>query len=296
LGVTIEAIHELPIQAQLGEGPIWSSNESALWFVDVSGKRVHRYAPKSRDHGSWPAPEKCSFIVPVRGGGFLVGLKTGLHRFEPRHGRFTHFASVEPHLAGNRLNDGAVDAQGMLWFGSMHDAETEASGSLYRLDRSGELLQLDTGYIVTNGPAFSPCGHVFYHTDSANRVIYAFDRSPTGELSNKQSFIVIEEDAGYPDGTTVDAEGCLWVALWRGWAARRYSPRGELLSSIRFPCANVTKLALGGDDLQTAYVTTASRGLSDAEREAQPLSGDLFSFRAPAPGMPLAELDLGPGG
>jgi D-xylonolactonase len=290
--MSIEAIHELPVRAELGEGPVWSSTESALWFVDVSGKRVHRYAPHSRNHRSWPAPEKCSFIVPIRGGGFLAGLKTGLHRFEPTQGTFTHFASVEPHLAANRLNDGAVDAQGMLWFGSMHDAETEASGSLFRLDRGGEVLKLDTGYIVTNGPAFSPCGKVFYHTDSPNRLVYAFDRSAAGELSNKRIFIAVEADAGYPDGTTVDAEGCLWVALWRGWAARRYSPQGELLSTVRFPCANVTKLALGGEDFQTAYVTTASRGLTSAERETQPLAGDLFSFHAAVPGMQSTELDL----
>jgi xylono-1,5-lactonase len=296
LGVNIEANHELSARAELGEGPVWRTAESALWFVDVSGKRIHRYAPAPRDHNSWPAPEKCSFIVPIRGGGFLVGLKTGLHRFDPAHGTFSHFASVEPHLAANRLNDGAVDAQGTLWFGSMHDGETDASGSLFRLDRGGELLKLDTGYIVSNGPAFSPCGNIFYHTDSANRVVYAFDRTAAGEILNKRVFVTIEASAGYPDGTTIDAEGCLWIALWRGWEARRYSPRGELLSTIRFPCANVTKLALGGEDLQTAYVTTAARGLSSVEREAQPLAGDVFSFRVQVPGLPGTELDLALGG
>ena len=290
--MSTEADHEWPVRAELGEGPVWLPGESALWFVDVSGRRVHRYAPASYQLSSWPAPAKCSFIVPVRGGGFLVGLKTGLHRFDPTQGTFQHFASVEPHLEHNRLNDGAVDAQGSLWFGSMHDAESEPSGSLFRLDRSGDLIQLDTGYIVSNGPAFSPSGAVFYHTDSANRVIYAFDRSVSGQLSNKRIFISIEPGAGYPDGTTVDAEGCLWVALWRGGAARRYSPRGELLSTVQFPCSNVTKLALGGKDLQTAYVTTAARGLSELELRTQALAGDLFSFRAPAPGLPTVELDL----
>ena len=290
--MTLEVTHELPVCAQLGEGPVWSSAEAALWFVDVVSRRVHRYVPTTRHHSSWPAPEKCSFVVPIHGGGYLVGLKTGLHRFEHTDGSFRHFASVEPHLTANRLNDGAVDAQGTLWFGSMHDAETDASGSLFRLDRGGRLFKLDTGYVVTNGPAFSPCGTVFYHTDSANRVIYAFDRSATGQIANKRVFITIEEDAGYPDGTTVDMEGCLWVALWRGWAVRRYSPQGERLASIRLPCANVTKLALGGEDLLTAYVTTAAHGLSGTERDAQPLAGDLFSFRAPVPGIRSSELEL----
>jgi D-xylonolactonase len=101
-----------------------------------------------------------------------------------------------------------------------------------------------------------------------------------------------ERLAVFPDGTTVDAEGCLWVALWDGWAVRRYSPRGELLATVRFPCAKVTKVAFGGQDNCMVYVTTAWEGLSAAERAAQPLAGDLFGFRAAVPGLPPAILDV----
>jgi D-xylonolactonase len=290
--MTVELTHVAAIGARLGEGPVWVSRTDALWFVDILGERVHRYQPATREHRMWPAPAKVSFVVPMQGGGFLAGLKTGLSRFDPDTGDFTHFATVEAHLPDNRLNDGYVDREGVLWFGSMDDSETQATGCLYSLSPDGRVVAHDDGYIVTNGPAFSPCGRFFYHTDSAHRVIFLFDRVSSGALSGKRVFVRIEEDAGYPDGTTIDSEGCVWVALWRGWAVRRYSPGGELLQTVRFPCANVTKIAFAGDGLRTAYATTASCGLSAAERAAQPRAGDLFSFQGPAPGLPANTLAL----
>jgi D-xylonolactonase len=285
--------HVCSVGAELGEGPVWVPRDDALWFVDIKGRQIHRYRPGSARRDVWEAPEKPGFIAPVRGGGFLVGLKNGLHRFDPESGEFAHFADVEPHLPDNRLNDGAVSPDGALWFGSMHDPETDSSGCLYRLDAGGgEPVSLDTGYVITNGPAFSPDGRVFYHTDTVQRVIYAFDRPTPGVISGKRIFIRIEDGAGFPDGTAVDAEGCAWIALWGGWGVRRYSPAGELLTTVRFPCANVTKVAFADDDRCSVYATTAWKGLSAAERAEQPLAGDLFFFRTDVPGLPSVEVDL----
>ena len=86
--------------------------------------------------------------------------------------------------------------------------------------------------------------------------------------------------------TTVDSEGCLWTGLFGGWGVRRYAPDGRLLQVVRFPVANVTKIAFGGPDLTTAYATTAAKGLDAAARNAQALAGGLFCFHAPAPGVP----------
>jgi xylono-1,5-lactonase len=279
------------VGAQLGEGPIWVMRDQALWFVDIIGENLHRYRPDNGRLDVWKAPAKISFALPVRGGGFVAGLKTGLHRFSPASGDFTHIMNAESHLPDNRPNDACIDSAGTLWFGSMHDLETEASGVLYQLDK-GLLVVHDSGYVVTNGPAFSPDGRTFYHTDSANRVVYAFDREVGGALANKRALMRLNDRDGYPDGTTVDAEGCLWIALWGGWAVRRYSPRGEHLATVQLPCAKVTKIAFGGADLQTAYVTTASTGLSPSEQAAQPQAGDLFSFRSSIAGLPSLECEI----
>lgn len=283
------------IGAELGEGPVWVERESALWFVDIKGHRLHRLQPSSGEVRSWPAPGPPGFLLPRASGGFVVGLKGGLYGFDPADGVWTALVEVEPHLPENRLNDGCVSPEGALWFGSMHDPEKHASGALYRLDASQGCVVLDEGYVVSNGPAFSPDGRTFYHTDSQARTVYVFDRPEPNLLTRKRVLLHIEEGSGVPDGTAVDAEGCLWIALWGGGCVRRYSPQGRLLASVAMPCTRVTKVAFGGEDLRTAYVTTARFGLREAERAAQPHAGDVFSFSAPVPGppQPLASVACG---
>jgi xylono-1,5-lactonase len=280
------------VGAELGEGPVWIERDAALWFVDIKGPRVHRFDPATGERRSWQAPAQCGFVLPLKRSALtlLAGLKTGLHEFDPATGRFTLFATVEPHLPDNRLNDGAVSPDGTLWFGSMDDFGKRPSGSLYRMNPGGRCVPLDSGYVVSNGPAFSPDGRTFYHTDTLERRVYAFDRDEPGTLTGRRVLIEIEKSGGLPDGTAVDAEGCLWIALWGGWAVRRYSPAGELLSQIRLPVANVTKVAFGGRDYSSVFVTTAWHGLAAAERAEQPLAGDLFCFDSDVPGQNSTEL------
>lgn len=278
----------LRADAQLGEGPVWRAEEDAVWFVDIKGRRIHRYEPVTGAAWSWAAPDQPGFIAPAAGGGWVAGLKSGLHRFDPKTG-FELMTTLEDPALDNRLNDGFVDPQGRLWFGSMHDGETNLTGALYRLDGQG-LKRMDTGYCITNGPAMSPDGRILYHTDTLQKTIYAFDVAANGDLSNKRVFARIEDGAGYPDGPAVDAEGCVWTGLYAGWGARRYSPKGEVVGFVKLPCANVTKIAFGGDDLKTVYATTAWKGLSDADRKAQPLAGGLFRFEVDVPGLPQNQM------
>ena len=280
-----------PGAAELGEGPVWRVDEAALWFVNIKGLAIHRLDTATGEVTSWPAPAQPGFIAPVAGGGWIAGLKTGLHRFEPATGAFTPLARFGPDRPGNRINDGAVDAQGRLWFGTMDDGEAEPTGALWRLDAEGPATRCDDGYVVTNGPAFSPDGATLYHCDSVARRIYAFDLAADGSLGPRRLFAELER--GYPDGPVVDAEGCLWVALWGGWGLNRYAPTGELIGHVALPVAQVTKAAFGGPDLRTVYCTTAWKGLSDAERFAQPLAGAVFSFRADVAGLAGNAVRLG---
>jgi len=271
-----------PLGCALGEGPVWWRD--ALWLTDIKQKTVHRFDPQHGQGQSWPAPSEVGFLAPLQNGHFIAGAKTGLYDFDPGTGDFVLICAVEPHRPSNRLNDGAVDSGGRLWFGSMDDAEDQPSGMLYRFYR-GSLAPMDSGYVINNGPAFSPDGGILYHTDTLERRIYAFDLREDGSLANKRVFVTIEEGAGYPDGPVVDSEGCLWTGLFGGWAARRYSPAGRLLESVDFPVANVTKLAFGGADLTTVYVTTARKGLDAGSLAAQPLAGGLFRFETRTPGQ-----------
>ena len=281
-----------PLGARLGEGPIWQASDCAVYFVDIKGRRIHRWSVDSGRRDSWPTPGQPGFLAPVDDDRFVCGLNDGLYFFEPSRPashRFTPLVEVEPQLPGNRLNDGYVDIQGRLWFGSMDDSELEQTGALYSLADGVGLASHDAGYVITNGPAMSPDGRTLYHTDTLARCVYAFDVGDDGNLAHKRTFLQIEPD-GYPDGMAVDAAGCLWVAMFGGWRIDRFSPQGEYLESVRFPCANITKLAFGGDDLRTVFVTTATKGLSPDDLRRQPLAGGLFSFHSPISGLPQNRL------
>ena len=271
-----------PLQCSLGEGPLWWGG--GVWFTDIKQNMVYRFDPSGGAPRSWPAPSQVGFLAPLANGHFIAGTKAGLQDFDPATGGFVMMRAVEPDCPGNRLNDGAVDAQGRLWFGSMDDGEAQPSGNLYRFHR-GALSVMDKGYVITNGPAFSPDGRVLYHTDTLARRIYAFDLDQDGGLANKRVFLEIENGGGYPDGPVLDQEGCVWTGLFGGWSVRCYSPQGQLKQTVSFPVANVTKLAFGGPDLKTVYATTARKGLNAAALAAQPLAGALFCFSADTPGQ-----------
>ena len=280
-----------PLQAELGEGPVWW--EGAVWFVDIKRRLIHRFDPETGATRSWDAPDQTGFLAPVEGGGFVAGVRSGLHRFDPDSGRFDLITTVEPDRPQNRLNDGHVDARGRLWFGSMDDSEGGKTGALYRWDGAGAPVRMDDDYGITNGPAVSPDGRTLYHTDTAAKEMYAFALGEDGGLSDFRLFRRFGDDEGYPDGCTADSEGCVWSAQFGGWGVRRYAPSGELRAVVRFPCANITKIAFGGADRMDVYATTARLHLSAQQREEQPLAGGLFRFRVDTPGQPQNALRLG---
>jgi D-xylonolactonase len=277
-----------PVAATLGEGPVWSVREQCLWFVDIKRQQLHRHTPGADGGRSWPLPGPAGFALPAESGDLLIGLPGELRRFDPRTGLSQTVLQLETDRPGNRLNDAHIDSAGRLWFGSMDDQESAASGALYAWHQ-GTLTRHDDGICITNGPVVSPDGRTLYHTDTVAREIHAFDLDADGRTSRKRLFLRCGDEPGWPDGSSVDAEGCVWVAFFGGWAVRRYAPDGRLLTTIALPCANATKLAFGGPDLRTAFVTTARKGLSADELAAQPLAGGLFTFTAPAPGLPATE-------
>ncbi len=269
------------VQAELGEGPVWDAAREAIWFVDIKGRKLHRYTPRTDAKASWDTPDQTGFALPTVDGALICGVRGGLHRFEPESGVFTLIQPVEGDRPQNRLNDGFVAPDGALWFGTMDDSEEQKSGALYRW-AGGVLTRHDDGYGVTNGPCLSPDGATLYHHDTLEKTIYAFDHAD-GALSNKRRFGVTED--GYADGPSMDAEGVLHVGLFNGWGVARFSPAGERIGKIEAPVQTVTKAAFGGPDLRDLYLTTAWLGNAD-KRASQPTLGGLFRVRVETPGLP----------
>jgi D-xylonolactonase len=275
-----------PLEAELGEGPVWVERDSALWFVDIKKQLIHRYDPESGGKQSWDSPEQVGFILPAERGGFVAGLQSGLYHFDESSGSFSLIVDVEPDLPTNRLNDGVVDPAGRLWFGTMDNGERAKSGAFYCF-ADGRLTPTGIDNIsITNGPAVSSDGRLLYFVDTLKGTIEVADIRDDGSLGDRRPFVRIDSKEGYPDGPTIDAEGCVWISLYAGWETRRYSPDGELIERVRFPVANITKVAFGGGDLRTAYATTARQMLSPEVIAEQPLIGALFQFSVSVPGVP----------
>jgi xylono-1,5-lactonase len=274
------------LEAELGEGPVWVERDQALWFVDIKKQQVHRFDPKSGSRRSWDSPGQVGFILPAQGGGFVAGLQSGLYRFDELSGDFELIVEVEPELPTNRLNDGVVDPAGRLWFGTMDDGEKAKSGAFSCFHES---LLTRTGLdriAITNGPAVSPDGKLLYCVDTLKGTIDVADIHDDGSLGDSRPFVRIDAREGHPDGPTIDANGYLWISLYAGWEARRYAPSGEMVESVRFSVANITKIAFGGDGLRTGFATTARQLLSAEAIAKQPLIGALFEFSVNVPGVP----------
>jgi len=272
----MDATHLLTIGAELGEGPVWI--DDALWFVDIKGRHIFRHHAVTGATDRWDAPEMVGWVLPAERGGLIVGLQSGPHRFAADTRQFERIATVDAHLPANRLNDAAIDAQGRVFFGTMDNDEAAASGRVYMLDRGAVRATTITPTVITNGPAIAPAGDRLYHVDTLARAITVHAIAADGTIGDASPFLRFSGDEGHPDGAICDSAGGLWVGFYGGWAARRFAPDGTLTDAVRFPVANVTKVALGGPDGRTAFATTARQGLSAHALRDQPMAGDIFTF------------------
>lgn len=271
-----------PARAILGEGPVYDARDDALYFVDIKGQRLHRVALKDGARSTWDMPERIGWVLPrASRPGFIAGFKSGFAALSLDPFAITPIGAPEPERTANRLNDAKVDARGRIWAGSMDDDEKQESGALYRLDPSLTWTRMDDGYRVANGPTFSPDGATLYHTDSARRVVYCFALSSDGALSNRSVFIRFEDDWGYPDGMTTDAEGGVWIAHWDGARISRFTPDGQVDRSIAVPVSRPTSCVFAGANLDRMFVTSASIG-----REDEKLAGGLFEVEPGVRGAP----------
>jgi sugar lactone lactonase YvrE len=266
----------------LGEGPVWVAERGRLFWVDILAPAVRWLDLVSGATGTRAFAEPIGWIIPRRDASdFIVGLKSGFHLFDLEADRLTPIGNPEVDRPDNRLNDAKADSAGRIWAGSKNDVEELPTGALYRLDTDLRWTRVDDGYLVANGPAFSPDGRTLYHTDSSRRVIYAFDLAEDGGLAARREFIRFEEQWGYPDGMATDVEGGLWVAHWNGSRITRFSPAGAVLQVIPMPARNITSMAFAGPNLDRLFVTSAADGSADDQ-----LGGALFELAPGVSGLP----------
>jgi sugar lactone lactonase YvrE len=277
----------LDVKASLGECPVWSVAEQALYWVDINAPALNRFDPATGRNRAMPMPESIGSFALRAQGGFVIALRGGFW-LAGADGTLTRKIADAPYdPAHHRFNDGCCDPQGRFWAGSMNEKRDASSAALMRLDPDGRITRVLEGMMISNGLAFSPDGATMYHTDTPTRVVDAYDfDGATGTPSHRRTFARFADETHRPDGAAVDSAGCYWTAFYGGGRVARIAPSGAVLAEYPIPSTCPTMCAFGGADLTTLYVTSARQRRSDDELARLPQSGGIFAMTVDVPGLP----------
>ncbi|MCM3719005.1 SMP-30/gluconolactonase/LRE family protein [Fictibacillus phosphorivorans] len=278
----------LPAKAALGEGPCWDSKKGVLYWVNILGKTVNIYDPKTNENKEIHVGQQVGTVVPRESGGVVVAMQKGFYFLDSETEQLTEIVDPEEQLPENRFNDGKCDPYGRFWAGTLSLSEEEGKGSLYCLHSDFNVEKKVGDLTISNGLAWSPDHRFMYLIDTPTRKVTRFDYDgETGAIDNPVPVIEFKEGEGFPDGMTIDEEGMLWIAHWNGAQVSRWNPEtGEQLTSISVPALNVTSCTFGGPDLKTLYITTARKNMTEEEWGKYPLTGGLFKVETDVKGSP----------
>lgn len=270
-----------------GEGPIWHPDERRLYWVDIPDGELYRYDPATGDSEQvYETDVVGGYTLQADGSLLLFGAEGRIWTWDD--GETETVVESIPGEEDSRFNDVVADPRGRVYCGTM--PTDDRLGSLYRLETDGELVEVRDDVELPNGLGFTPDlrGLYFTESDAGTITLYEYDRE-TGELGDGEVFVDVSDEAGIPDGMTVDAGGHVWSARWDGGCLVEYSPGGEELSRVEFPARKVSSVVFGGEEYVDAYVTTA---LGPGEGSTSPRevegegAGALFRVDLGRRGMP----------
>lgn len=285
----MKAQHVLKVGAQLGEGPLWSPRENALFWLDIVRPAIHRWEPATGKFDTTIMSQWVCALAHCQDGKMIGAVEDGLAIIDPESGEFEIVANPLPDRT-MRFNDGSVDRRGRFWSGTMLREDYKPVCSIYRLNSDLSLEEMDSGLSLSNGIGYSPDDTTMYLSDSIQNTVFAYDFDlEKGEIRNKRPLIVVDAKDGYPDGLTVDAEGYIWLCHWDGWKVTGHAPDGKHVETIEVPVPRPTSCAFGGEDFSTLYITSAIMDLTPDQLAEAPQSGDLFAAHSRVPGLPEPE-------
>jgi xylono-1,5-lactonase len=282
--------HVYAASNKLGESVIWHAASQRVLWIDLYDPKLFIHDPVSHETIVRVINLKAplgAIVVTTDPALLMITHAGGISTLDIETGATVLFAAPEKNRDAVIYNDCKVDRFGRLWVGSSHSKEVEPRGALWCVFSNGECVLGDVGFAISNGPAFSLDGKTMYFNDSLGRTTLAYDISADDPYPrNRRVLIRYSEAEGLPDGLTVDAEDCLWVAHWGGSRITRFSNSGERLQVISIPAPQVTTVGFGDADLKSLYVTSARDGLAAQAHEKYPQSGDLFVFKLEVGGVP----------
>lgn len=274
-------------KSELGEGAIWNQKTGELMWINIKGKILNFYNPRTGNNKEMFTGQMIGTVVPSESGSVLVALQNGIYQFNPKTGSKKLLADPEEHLPNNRFNDGKCDPAGRFWAGTMSTVGEKNAGTLYCYEGDSTIHKMIENVSISNGIMWSADKTKMYYIDTPTRKVMGYDyNDKTGDISNAKVAVEIPAEMGHPDGMTIDVEGNIWVALWGGFAVGCWNPKtGKLIKTINVPAKNVTSCAFGDDDLGTLYITTAREGNNDEELAKYPHSGGVFKTRPGVKGV-----------
>lgn len=279
--------------ATLGEGPLWSPHDQALYWLDTMQKKLLRLRWPGGRTEARDLPYRPSCMAFLADGRLIIAYKKGIGLFEFDSGKAEQLALSGVRFDNEIFNDGACDRAGRFWIGTRDREATKPNGALYRLGPDLAATRTTTGLVVSNGMAWSPDGRTFYHTESRPGRIDAYDFDvATGAITNPRPFLEYQGKGRRPDGCTVDAEGGLWVAEIDGARVARYRPDGRLDREIMLPIPRPTSVMFGGDGLATLFITSMRHGVADTDL-GDPRHGMLMAIEPGVRGMEEPAFDFG---
>ncbi len=274
----------IPGEDFLGEGPFWDARNQRLHWVDILAPALLSGDPQTGERSTRPMPELIGVAIPKASGGFVCATETGIKTISEA-GEIAVLAEPEDDRPGNRFNDGKCDSRGRLWVGSLAINTEPGRGRLWRVDPDGSFALMEDDLHISNGLGWSPDDRTFYFTDGP-KTIWAYDfDAEAGTIANRRVFAEFGPGDGVPDGLTVDSEGHVWVAIWDGWAVRRYAPDGRVERTISLPVPRPTSCTFGGPNMDRLFVTSARIRLSARHLAEAPLSGSVFALDAGVTGQ-----------
>jgi sugar lactone lactonase YvrE len=264
-----------------GEGVFWDEATQRLLLVDMlAGAVVELGAdlvPVRHEYGGVAA-----LIRRRRTGGFVVAVERGFRLLgedlEPLGDVITAFD--DPAI---RMNEGGADPQGRLYVGTMAYDAAQGAGTIYRLDPDRSVTAVLDDVTISNGLQWSADGGTAFYVDTPTDHVWAFDfDAETGSFRDRRPFIDLSGVDGHPDGMAIDEDGGLWVAMYGGYAVRRFDASGAPVEVVELPTRDVTCPTFGGADRSTLYISTSRDGWGDDR--AEPSAGAVFAVGTDAVG------------
>lgn len=269
-------------RATVGEGPVLDRRSGRLCWVDIDNGLLFENDLNTGEQTSSSMPTLLGAAAPrSNNNGFAVAVSDGFGLFV--NGELQLVDPVLPETY-RRMNDAKCDSQGRLWAGSTHKEFRPGGGALHRWDGRAASTVMATGFSLPNGLGWNADDTVMYLADSMTHQLLRADyRDGSDELGDFTQLCEVSQ--GLPDGLAVDVDGCVWLAVWGGYAVHRYDSSGRLIGRVPMPVEKPSSCAFADDG--TLYITSASAGLSESDLLQQPLAGSVFALSTNTRGVPV---------